>query len=309
MYQIYAIVLFLKILDLTIRILNKCFINTKSFEVYKRQKQLDFLFCNHDQRLVAISNTLRKFDLSLIKQFSVKKKNRFSNKRIKTFLYIGDSHVERYSRIWSQKKTDGDKVSHIGYWLGPWTLVSFLTKGRMDEFNEHLNKMLIKLTDQKIYLILSFGSIDVRTVYYELKLRKVIKNNKEYLDLIGRAFDELSSNIDNFKALHPNLIDVGFLELINSSLDGHKPKSIRNLLSIRKKEEFATFGDLSVRSKLTKQINFNLKEKCREQSIHWLSTKSTLPKHSTYQILFDGIHVEDRNLIFKINENIENEFN
>jgi len=309
MFQVYAIVFFLHMLDLIIRVLNKLLINSNSLKVYKRQKQLDFLFCNHDQRLIVISNCMRKFDFSLIKQLSFNKKNNFTKNHIKTFLYVGDSHVERYSRIWSGANAQGDRVSHIGYWLGPWTLVSFLTKGRMDEFNEHLNKMLNEKMGQKIYLILSFGSIDVRTVYYELKLRKVVKNKGQFLDLIGRAFDELSLNVNSVRAFHPKLIEIGFLELINSSLDGHKPKSIRNLSLIRKKEEFATFGDLSERSKLTNEINLKLKEKCREQNIYWLSTKSILPKLSTQQILFDGIHVEDSNLIFKINKNIENEFN
>lgn len=217
-------------------------------------------------------------------------------------IFLGDSHVEFFSRILECNYSIIPKRIKA-FWLGPKTVIGLIGSSEISEINKNL-KFITKSNSCKKYIILSLGSIDIRTSFYELMLRKIVKNDKELINIFERGLNILLSNVMNNNS--KKLLGIGFLELMDSYELGAIPKSIKELEIIKNNSLYPTFGSIAQRTKWTNKINAIIKKKVIKNNIDFIEIKSSFKDKKNKDVLFDKIHLSSNKIIKKIYSTIQN---
>lgn len=233
----------------------------------------------------------------------------YTNKNYKKnenlLVYFGDSHVEYYSRYFALK---GELIFTKAYWIGAQTMLGIMLKKNHEMILKNLKKILDIKNDKK-YILISLGSIDIRTSFYELKLRKLIRNDKEIYDLFEKSFIFLLDSINQVIKNYNKKIYIGFFEIMNSSEKGLLPNTVLQLNKIKKENLYPVFGSLLQRNAWTVKINKILKEQCYKKDIKYLETNKYIERAINLKNSADKIHITQKKSILKINNNIKNKFN
>ena len=304
---------YLLLLRLLVRICNLINLELKFLNNYFSLTSYKLLKSNHPSRFKIYFDNIKNLNL-FQKNFDWSKNNRKKNKQYhllkndlknNNIIFFGDSHVEFLSRV-IKSKIEIVPNNHFAYWIGPKTVVGLLSKVNFESIYKNLIKVLFQ-EKKKIYLVMSFGGIDVRCIFYELLFRNIVKNEKELFELFDSGLDILFNNI--LKKLRKNnkLIGIGILALVNSSLKGKEPNTVKKLINEKSKELFPTFGSKLKRLRWTKKANYLLKKKAKKYKVDFIGEKSLLNIKNTNNLLNDGIHLSSKNIINKLNlEIIEN---
>ena len=214
-------------------------------------------------------------------------------------IFFGDSHVEFLSRVLDTKESIKPN-NLMSYWVGPKTVIGLLSRESREKIIKNIKKILNQ-TKRKSYIIFSFGTIDVRCSFYEILFRKIAKNEKELFKLFERGLEILIDEVIKKTKNKNNIIGVGFLGLINSSLIGKEPKSLKSLRNIKKKHLYPAFGYKLKRAKWTIRANFLIKKKMNWKKIDFIGANSLLKIKNFDKILVDGIHLSPNEIVNKIN--------
>lgn len=216
-------------------------------------------------------------------------------------LFAGDSHVEFYSRCldaWG----DFAPKNRRAMWLGPWTVQGMSSRARVDELQLALTRSLAPWHTHTNVVVFSFGSIDVRTTFYELLLRKAVEDEHQLLAVFERSASALFDQLADVQIDQESVVAVGIVELNDCWHDGVQPTTIRELKAIKKREAYPTFGSAEQRQRWTARVNQLFKRLAHERQMLWVPTGSlclTLPRKT---VMPDGMHISDRQAIQRINE-------
>ena len=121
-------------------------------------------------------------------------------------LIAGDSHAEFYSRIPWDSSTEW---SHACLWTGATTCLGFATDESSIEMILSTTKKLNQGQEKKFKLILSFGEIDVRHLFYStIIVRKYFKRPSQYVEFIR---PQLEKKIKSIKRLD-SIEEIGLLQ-------------------------------------------------------------------------------------------------
>ena len=90
-------------------------------------------------------------------------------------------------------------------------------------------------------LVLSIGSIDVRCLYYEILLRKLVNSEAQMYKMFKENFRLFLNEI---KKVNIDLKNCYILGLFNSLDKGHEVKNVDELTSIKEKFNFPTFLEI-----------------------------------------------------------------
>ena len=184
--------------------------------------------------------------------------------------------------------------------MGPKTVIGLLSKESREKIIKNIKKILDQ-TKRKSYIIFSFGTIDIRCSFYEILFRKIVRNEKELFKLFERGLEVLINEVIKKTKNKNNIIGVGFLGLINSSLIGKEPKSLKSLRNIKKKYLYPAFGYKLKRAKWTIKANSLIKKKMNYKKIDFVGANSLLKIKNFDKILVDRIHLTPNEIINKIN--------
>jgi len=232
-------------------------------------------------------------------------KKKLNDKKI---IFIGDSHGEFLSRgLMSDKSLVPENLKNI--WVGSKTIIGLISKDSREEVKYKINKLLQLDQNNKKYLIFSFGSIDVRSSFYELLLRKIVNNENDLFKLFENSLDILFREIISKYKNKKNNIGIGFIELWNA-LPVKKfntipePKSIKLLMSIKNRIWLNTFGYEFRRKKWTVKANELIKKYSKKYNIDFIETDSILNTKNHKKIFLDGVHLYSGEILSKIIINI-----
>ena len=194
-------------------------------------------------------------------------------------------------------------------WVGSKTIIGLISKDSREEVKYKINKLLQLDQNNKKYLIFSFGSIDVRSSFYELLLRKIVNNENDLFKLFENSLDILFREIISKYKNKKNNIGIGFIELWNA-LPVKKfntipePKSIKLLMSIKNRIWLNTFGYEFRRKKWTVKANELIKKYSKKYNIDFIETDSILNTKNHKKIFLDGVHLYSGEILSKIIINI-----
>ena len=153
--------------------------------------------------------------------------------------------------------------------------------------------------DEIKHIIFSIGSIDVRTLFYQLLVAKSVDNEKSIFLEFEKAFSHFKENvIDKVKSDKK----ISIMKVYNSSKIGDSPKNIRDINKIKKKDAFATFGSLKKRQQWTNKINNIIRSKCKIYQFNFIDIDLGLEDDAIKKYSLDGIHINDIKIINKISE-------
>ena len=320
--MVRIIIFFKIILCIITLILQKIFANFKNLNVFfldlHENTSLKFFHSNHPMRFryyvimfllnnKPLSFFLNRFttsELNLAKKFIKHNKsvNQLNNKQL---IFIGDSHVEFFSR--SKSTINNQNFSNcFAIWLGPKTTLGIFYNNNRKFLLQHIKNALKKIIDRKnrdLALIWSTGSIDIRFFIYELYIRKIISSDKEMLKIFDTALDFIILNNlipikKEINFLFPEIkISLALSLCSNIQEEGMLPKSKKDIDLIKKKEKFPTFGSLYNRQKWVNDINKLIIRKCKVHKIfvyeHVLKNDFDLSSKFTS----DNIHLTDPNQV------------
>ena len=293
--KLTIIINFLSLLNLLNKILKKIRldrINIK-FELYLQIYLFKFFNSNHFNRL------------KLIKELKSSKKiysDLDPNKDLKKIYFVGDSHVEMYSR---SNILNYFHIQPKALWLGPCTVLgTFFTQNHTKYLNT-INKYFgLENNDKNINLVLSIGSIDVRTLFYQLLVAKTVENEDRIFTEFEKALDyfikDIVLKVKNIKKIH-------IIKIYNSSMVGYEPISINEINKLKEKNEFVTFGSITKRYSWTNKINSILEDKCNQYSFNFINVDIGSDELSLKKYSDDDIHINDMKIINQISDCILNE--
>lgn len=227
---------------------------------------------------------------------SKKTLHKIDNKRnFSKIIFIGDSHVEMYSRSNTENFYE---FSPMSIWLGPCTVLGTYFTQNHNELISKINEIydFSKINNAK-HLIFSIGSIDVRTLFFQLLVAKSIDNEEDLFLEFEKAIMYFVENVINRIR---NDQKASIMKIYNSSIIGDEPEKISEINEIKKKNDFPTFGSLQTRQRWTNKVNNIIEEKCRISNLGFIdvdigSGEDIIKKHSE-----DGIHINDMMIINKI---------
>ena len=290
--------------------LKKIRIENKNFNFYLDILSYTFLKSNHPDRIIFYFNIFKIFNFWKIDHYKYQLKNNIRNtgfvyssnskKKIKNkkIIFFGDSQVEGLSRIIDSKNTLVPENSKA-YWIGPKTLIAITRYNNGLEIKKIINK-IIKIENDKKYLLFSLGGIDIRCIFYELLLRKIVKNEKELFVLFKSSLENFLKEVI-IKVKRNRLISgVGILALVNSSIKGNEPTTITKLLTIKENDPYPTFGAINTRLKWTKKANNIIKKSIKKYNVDFIGNDSFLKKEKFNVTLSDGVHLSSNKLINKL---------
>ena len=243
------------------------------------------------------SNHLNRLNYIIELNSSKKKILKNYNQKFNDIIFIGDSHVEMYSR--SNKGNFLESCPRC-IWLGPCTILGTYFSQNQNEFITKIKHFYnLSNIDEIKHIIFSIGSIDVRTLFYQLLVAKSVDNEKSIFFEFEKAFSHFKVNvIDKVK------IDkkISIMKVYNSSKIGDSPKNIRDINIIKKKDAFATFGSLKKRQQWTNKINNIIRSKCKIYQFNFIDIDLGLGDDAIKKYSLDGIHINDIKTINKISE-------
>ena len=253
---------------------------------------------NHPKRIIHPCMMSKFFDatnLSTEYPYAVDTYKENSKRHI---LVAGDSHAEFFSRIPWDKKID---CSLECLWTGATTCLGFATDRTSITKIASTIQELDKESKNKYTLILSFGEIDVRHLFYSMiKIRKLFDHPQAYTDFIR---PELKKRITELKE------QVGITKLCilqptpttGQRLAGN-PKTMKELKDYYiKMGSHPVLGKPSVRIEYWKEMNRFLQEFCRNNELNYIlrdddafeDIQTLSPKHT-----HDGCHASSRKMLY-----------
>lgn len=276
-------------MNLNLRIFNKS-IGNLLFE----KISFNFLDSNHPERVSFYKQ------YKSITNFKKLRLNNSKNSSNLDFYFIGDSHVEIFSRpdIYVYKNQPNN-IKAI--WLGPRTILGMKYEFQYDKLFKQINEK-INLNKNKKILIFSFGSIDIRYFFYEIEKRFLNDSNDNLLKVFEEAcLDMLNELILKFKK-DLSVVNIGLCEIPPSLTNGKLPETASEFKDDKKENKVPTFGTLEQRQKWTVDANKILKSLAKKNNIEWIKTSSFHNEKWTQKQSSDGIHITNS----KINQEIKN---
>jgi hypothetical protein len=213
-------------------------------------------------------------------------------------IYLGDSHVEYYSRIKSTK--DADLFDgRVSLWLGAKTLLGLYYGQSKDQWLgpviDYVNRM-----QGSAVVFFSIGSIDIRASFYELLIRRTVANEEELFLLFRNAliyfFEDIVLNVAHLAEIK----DVAVFELFPCTLEGVEPSTSKEIKIIRKTEEYPVFGSVTKRMSWVHEANVILAEVADSYGVQILPTVTSTELTEIKTVSLDGVHVTCPSLIGEI---------
>lgn len=235
---------------------------------------------NHPKRLDLVKSKLTKKEDWTNKLFLFKE---IDNN--KTIIFFGDSHVEYFSRVIYKKENFLPKKIY-SLWLGPRTVIGLNSSDNLTKLRQKIN-FINSLKLKNFTLILSLGSIDIRCLFYEFFLRKLVNKNEEIYSLFER---NLMLFIDELKQIK-NKHSCFFMGLFNSKDKGFETLDINELIKYKDENNYPTLGNFSKRNEWTRYINELIKETSKKNSINVIPIENFTNNLSSNEILEDNIHL------------------
>jgi hypothetical protein len=298
----YLVLIFLTI----IKIISKFFTPKLDEMGFLGKLNLLIINSNHPKRIDFYYNFLSEKKIFMRKDIDILNQNNIPSNQItlsnnnfdnKKFFFIGDSHVEFYSRLYFNKYSLYRNRSYA-LWMGAKTVIGFANAENISQLKKNL-KFYNSISNPGDNFIISLGSIDVRCIFYELLFRKIFKNEEE----IYKRFNEnLKFIFESIRSLVSNDRNLSFLGTLNSSNDGNCPQTINDLDDLKKKDEFVTLGTIKQRSLWTNSINRLIMENCNQFEFKFLNLQNFISQLNINEnkIFFDGIHCYSKNFIQKL---------
>jgi hypothetical protein len=217
---------------------------------------------------------------------------RFTKKNI---IFIGDSHVEFYSRVINFENEVFSKNTW-SLWLGPKTIIGFQDPFNLIKFREtsHFIKNFQNKKDN--IFIFTLGSIDVRCLFYEIIVRKIVKNKKDLLKLFRLSLKNVFKEIIKCGYKKKNVM---FLGIPNNYDSGLQPKKISGLIKHKNKLGYPTFGSLKERNKWTVNVNKIISKECQINKFKYIDIIKVIKKNkiNDQKNRFDNIHYISKKFI------------
>jgi len=214
------------------------------------------------------------------------------------FIFIGDSHVEFLSRI-RQFKNDRFCSYFHAVWLGPATLLGLGELATKNYVNEALERIDINPNCKKIYLVWSFGTIDVRTSIYELMVRKLIQSDDDIEKLVRRALEGIKCNVlegvlQDLSARYTSVeVTNCFMAASNSFFDGSSPKTVKEVSAIRKAKELPVLGSIKTRKNFSNIVNSSISSWCDLNKYVFCDPYLDPVDGANLMYMRDGIHLTE----------------
>jgi hypothetical protein len=233
-----------------------------------------------------------------------------NNKNI-LIIYVGDSLTENLSRV--KFRSMIGQIRTVTYWLGPLTRMGFVNQ---TEYNKTINQ--IKLTIKKLILngervdrisiVWSSGTIDIRCSFYELLFSKTFNSDSEILTHYKICTEHLIT-----KFLLPlkdelNANDIFLLSEIDTTFAGCAPDSQKEIREIRKNSQYPTLGLPAQRHNWRKLANTVSKDLASKLNINYLEINGFIDYDSGLDQL-DCVHLTNPSTVYKINNSILNIIN
>lgn len=214
-------------------------------------------------------------------------------------IYLGDSHVEYFSRVKNTQYADlfSDRIS---LWLGAKTLLGLYYGQSKDQWLGPVIDYVDGIQGAAV-VFFSIGSIDIRASFYELLVRRTVANEEELFLLFRNAltyfFEDIVVNVAHLAKVK----DVAVFEIFPCTLEGVEPASSKEIKKIRKNEEYPVFGSVAQRMAWVDQANMILEEVADIYGVKVLSTVSLTDLKKIEAVSADGVHISCPNLIGEIN--------
>ena len=283
------LIIYFKLLSYMVVILNKLKLEKISYNFNK-------IFQSHLFKYFK-SNHLNRLNYIIELKSSKKKFSKNYNRKFNDIIFIGDSHVEMYSR-----SNNGNFLESCPrcIWLGPCTILGTYFSQSQNEYITKIKHFYnLSNVDEIKHIIFSIGSIDVRTLFYQLLVSKSVDNEKSIFLEFEKAFSHFKENvIDKVKSDKK----ISIMKVYNSSKIGDSPKNIRDINIIKKKDAFATFGSSKKRQQWTNKINNIIRSKCKIYQFNFIDIDLGLGDDAIKKYSLDGIHINDIKTINKISE-------
>ena len=224
---------------LLIRVFDKVKLKSISIFLNNITENLNFIYIksNHKDRVIFFRQSLKNKILFSNLNYSKDRSN---------IMFIGDSHVEHYSR---SNINNSIKQYSSALWLGPCTVLG----NYFQQNSSNLLKKIIKISDLKNnykikYIAFSFGSIDIRTIFYQLLIAKTVIDENDLFKKFEIGIQYLIDTLIKPLNVNNNRV-LGIVELFNSPLIGTLPNSIKEINIIKSKDPYPTFGTIKQRDK------------------------------------------------------------
>lgn len=268
-------------------------------------RRVDFYLRLWTKKIMDLGDDLD--DLFHNNPYAITSKN---NKKI-LIIYIGDSLTENLSRVKFRSRIG--QIRTVTYWLGPLTRMGFVNQ---TEYNKIINQ--IKLTIKKLILngervdrisiVWSSGTIDIRCSFYELLFSKTFNSESEILTHYENCTEHLITNflLPLKDALSAN--DIFLLSEIDTTFAGCAPESQKEIREIRKNSQYPTLGLPAQRHNWRKMVNAVSKDSANKLNINYLEINGFIDYGSGLDQL-DCVHLTNPYTVYKINNSILNIIN
>lgn len=272
---------FLKIIYLVSNKLNKFYI----YDYFSNK----LIQSNHPKRLDLIKKILKDDSLQ-------PNDNKFFllDKLItkKNIIFLGDSHVEFLSRVKFKKQNIySNNIRSI--WLGPRTVIGLNNNENLKYLRKKID-LINKLNKQDLKLVLSIGSIDVRCLYYEIFLRKLVSSEIQVYKMFEENFRLFLNEI---KKINIDLNNCYILGLFNSIDKGYEVKNIDELISLKEKFDYPTFGNIDDRANWTNATNKIIKEILKDESIGFIPLEKIINNTTDREIFDNNVHILSKKIL------------
>ena len=273
--------IFLKIIFLASIKLNKFYI----YDYFSNK----LIQSNHPKRLDLIKKLLKNDNVKTNNDKFFLLDKLISNKQI---IFLGDSHVEYLSRV--KFKKHSIYSNHIrSIWLGPRTIIGLNNLENLSYLRKKID-LINKNNLPDLRLVLSIGSIDVRCLYYEILLRKLVNSEAQMYKMFKENFRLFLNEI---KKVNIDLKNCYILGLFNSLDKGHEVKNVDELTSIKEKFNFPTFGNLDDRANWTNATNEIIKETLKEDSIGFIPLEEIIKNTSNSETFDNNVHILSKKVL------------
>jgi hypothetical protein len=212
-------------------------------------------------------------------------------------LLVGDSQVEFYSRNFSN---DVSPLSCYGVHVGAKTI----TSSYLFQSGQVIAERALNLTRRLPIgihhnVVLTLGTLDVRTFFYAALKTGVVKDEE---DLFGKFSKAVAYLAKEFERVYKNAgyeINLGFFEIMFSSGLPYTTPEKKESLAAFKNEGFPILGTPEDRIRWTERANKILQEYCHDQGRNFFKLNEFFTAQSQKSRLlqgedsFDGIHLSN----------------
>ena len=270
--------------------------NNDTFEATPEQA-ISQISSNHPKRMIQVSliPKLMSRDVEKIEHaYSVSTYKPDAKEQV---LIAGDSHAEFFSRIPWNSRPDW---SHACLWTGATTCLGFATDSSSIGMICSTLKSLNPEEYKKFKLILSFGEIDIRHLFYSMiKVRKFFDNPKQYINFIK---PQLVNKIEELRKLE-SVQEIGIIQPTpTTSTRRHgAPVTVEELKKYYQiMGEHPVLGTTRFRAECWEVMCDFIKEFCSNNSLAYIErskesyTQSSLlnPRHT-----HDGCHLSSQKML------------